>query len=274
MLARKERPQVFLFSGPAGCGKTSTARILASTIGADDIHELNLADARGIDTAREMIESTKFVAYSPVVYILDEVHQTSKDFQNAMLKLLEDTPPNVYFVLCSSEPGKIIPAVKSRCTEIRFPLLSDDDILLLCRRVTKSEAKKVPLTVLEQVVTLAKGSARIAIVLLETVLEAETEDEALDILGGSVIDSLSIDLCRVLMNKAASWKEVATVIATMNTTDWEAARYAVLGYMTSVLLKGSNKRAAVVMEQFSEPFYNSGKAGITLACYKTLEFSK
>jgi len=264
LLKKKDAPRVYLFSGPAGCGKTSMARVIASELGTSDIRELNSADTRGIDTAREIIESCMYISTIPTVYILDEVHQTSKDFQNAMLKLLEDVPPNVWFILCSSEPNKIIAAVKSRCTEIKFKALSVRDTMRLCKRVAKEEGASISVDVLEVIAERSNGSPRTALVLLEESIAGGTQ--ALDILGDSMIDSTTLDLCRALLARG-NWREV---VARLETTEWESIRYAVLGYMASVLLKSNQKQAAVVIDSFKEPFYNSGKAGFLLACYKSL----
>lgn len=273
LLTRPDHPRVFLFSGPAGCGKTSMARVLASKVGSTDVIEINSADNRGIDTARTIIDDTQFILASPRVYVLDEVHQTSKDFQNAMLKALEDTPPNVYFVLCSSEPNKIITAVKSRCTEIQFKALSQENIITLCRRVSKAEGHKLDIDVLEAIAESANGSARTALVILEKVFGVEPE-KALDIIAQGMIQSSTLEVCRLLLSDKVSWPSLSKAIQALEVAEWESPRYAVLGYMSSVLLKGGNDRAAMVMEEFSEPFYNSGKAGFILACYKVYRFGR
>lgn len=264
LLKKKDAPKVYLFSGPAGCGKTSMARVIASELGTTDIRELNSADTRGIDTAREIIENCMYISTIPTIYILDEVHQTSKDFQNAMLKILEDVPRNIWFILCSSEPNKIISAVKSRCTEIKFKSLSVRDTMRLCKRVAKEEGATISGDVLEVIAERSNGSPRTALVLLEESIESG--EKALDILGDSVIDSTTLDLCRALLSKG-NWREVVT---NLETTEWESIRHAVLGYMSSVLIKSNQKQAAIVIDNFKEPFYNSGKAGFLLACYKSL----
>jgi DNA polymerase-3 subunit gamma/tau len=186
-----------------------------------------------------------------------------------MLKVLEDVPPNVYFILCSSEPAKIISAIKSRCTEIKFKSLSDDQVLSLYRRVLKAEGIRYPIQVLEALVASTNGSPRTALVLLEKSIGLD-EDEIITMLEQDVVAATTISICRALLAKETSWGDMAALLSSLETTDWESLRYAVLGYMTSVLLKSKNKIAAMTIECFSEPFYNSGKAGLVLACYKSI----
>lgn len=268
LLEQEKHPQTYLFSGPAGCGKTTTARIVADMVGADNVIEMNSADNRGIDTARNIIETLQFVSTTPTVYILDEVHKTTGDFQNAMLKVLEEPPPFAYFILCSSEPTKLIAAVKSRCTHVQFRPLSEQDMLTLCKRVARGEGMKPNVDIIEAVIQRANGSPRDAILLLGKVLSPDLSlDEALDILAEPMVDSTTLELCRILL-QGDHWREVTAVITSLETKDWESVRYAVLGYMTAVLCKGDNKLAARAIEAFSEPFFNTGRAGLVLACYR------
>jgi DNA polymerase-3 subunit gamma/tau len=268
LLESEKHPQTYLFSGPAGCGKTTTARIVAQMVGADNVIELNSADNRGIDTARNIIETLQFVSTSPTVYILDDVHKTTADFQNAMLQVLEEPPPYAYFILCSSEPTKLIAAVKSRCTPVQFKPLSESDMIILCKRVAKAEGIKLGVDVLEAVADRSGGSPRDALLLLAKVLVPDMAvEQALDILAEPMIDSTTLDLCRKLLN-GENWKEVTAVLNSLETKDWESVRYAVLGYMAAVLSKTDNRTAARAIDAFSEPFYNTGRAGLVLACYR------
>ena len=109
---------VFLLTGPGGCGKTTTARVFARQLGADElsIHELNSSENRGIDSVREIMEQ---IRYTPLdggktVYILDEMHQQTSASQNALLKVLEECPEHCYFFLCTTNPEKLIQPLKTR----------------------------------------------------------------------------------------------------------------------------------------------------------------
>ena len=101
---RTSCPHAFLLHGPTGCGKTTIGRIIASSLGCkdSDFTEVDSADFRGIDTIREIRKSSQFMpTHGDVrVWLIDECHKMTNDAQNALLKILEDTPTHIYFVLC------------------------------------------------------------------------------------------------------------------------------------------------------------------------------
>jgi DNA polymerase III gamma/tau subunit len=276
-LSKKDRPHTYLFVGPPGCGKTTAARIAARELGAGElsIKEINSADNRGIDTARQIIDSMRYSATDgdAVVYIIDELHMTTKDWQNAMLKPLEDTPDHVYFFLCTTDPSKLIPALKTPCTEFRFEAMKPEYALKLVKIVNRKEGLGVDKEILEGIADNCDGSPRKALVMLEKISALEDADDQRKLLKAGIPDeedAETIELCRVLLS-AKGWQPVAEVIKKINIDDPEKVRYAVMGYMNSVLLGGKqNDRAALVLEYFSEPFYNSGKPGLTLAAYQAI----
>jgi len=139
-------PQSILFAGPYGVGKTTLARILANNIvqSKNDLKEINAANARGIDDTRSWAESAQF---SPLgnggkVYIIDELHQMTNAAQSAMLKVIEEPPPNVYFFLCTTEPYKLLPAIRSRCTMLELKLLSLQDTTAMLGFVFQNKLNK------------------------------------------------------------------------------------------------------------------------------------
>ena len=273
-------PHVFLFIGPSGCGKTTAARISAKALGADDlaIIEINSANNRGIETARHLQDQMRFppTMGEVTVYIIDELHMTTKEWQNAMLKPLEDTPSHVFYFLCTTDPHKLAKPLRTRCHEVSFGSLSPEDLVYLLRKANRQESLGVGKGAIEEIAEEVGGSARKALILLERVAVVEDEDERLKLIRGGVLEedeAETIELCRALLNTQIGWASVAKMLKTLKqaASDPERARYAVLGYMNSVLLGGKqNARAALALEFFSEPFYNSGKAGLTLACYQTV----
>ena len=167
----KKIPQSILVSGPFGVGKTTIARILANHIVkySKDLKEINAADNRGIDDVRGWIDSSRF---SPLgsggkVYIIDELHQMTNAAQSALLKVIEEPPPNVYFFLCTTEAGKLIPTIRSRCTILELRLFELHDTQSLLSFVFNNQLSK-PLV--EAIHKKSAGHARDAVKMAELAL--------------------------------------------------------------------------------------------------------
>ena len=273
-IEKKDRPHVFLFTGASGCGKTTAARICAKKLNAINsaVVEVNSSNNRGIDTARQIIEQMKGLPFEgdSTVFILDELHQTSKDFQNALLKSLEDTPNHVYFFMCTTDPQKLITAFKNRCTIFNFKPLEEKEIYRLLVKINREEEAGVDKEVIELISENCEGSPRKAIVIFEKLIGVEKEKAKKLVREEGIGEESSveaIELCRALIGKS-DWGDIAGIIKTVK-EEPEKIRRMVLGYMNSVLLGGKmNRKAALALEFFSEPFYDSGIPGVTLACFQ------
>jgi DNA polymerase-3 subunit gamma/tau len=273
MLKDKEKcPHTFLFHGETGCGKTTFARIIANELGCTDIRdysEIDSAQFRGIDTVREIRANC---AYHPIggtvkVYVIDEVHKLTNDAQNAFLKILEDTPKHIYFILCTTEPQKLISTVRGRCSQFQVNLLTDDEMLELLKSVTDSEGKKIPQEVYDAVIANTNGHPRNALTILEQVLSA-SKSERLEIAKRYNEEAKEgIDLCRALFSQKRSWSTTKKILEGLRDKDAESIRRIVLGYATSILLKNENDLAALALEALSKPLYDVGFPGLVLACY-------
>ena len=188
-------PHAFLFTGVRGVGKTTAARILAKALNCDngptatpcgdcaqcheiaqgnsiDVLEIDGASNRGIDEIRQIIEN---VRYQPAqcrfkIYIIDEVHQVTKDAFNALLKTLEEPPPSVKFILATTEPHRLPATILSRCQRYDFRRISLREIVQRLGAITKSEGLKITEGALVLLAREADGSMRDAQSLLEQVL--------------------------------------------------------------------------------------------------------
>ena len=182
----------YLFYGPRGTGKTSTARILAKAancLSQDDVKpcnncsicqvitetksldviEIDAASNTSVDDMRSLREK---VGYSPnearyKVYIIDEVHMLSNSASNALLKTLEEPPPHVIFILATTEAHKILPTIISRCQRFDFRRISQKDIINKLDQISSAEDIKITAEALRLVAKSATGSLRDALNLLE-----------------------------------------------------------------------------------------------------------
>ncbi|HDY89502.1 MAG TPA: AAA family ATPase [bacterium] len=275
MLSDKTKcTHAFLLYGPTGCGKTTIGRIIAKDLGCKgrDFREVDSADFRGIDTIRKIRENSQFkpLEGSCRVWLIDECHKLTNDAQNALLKILEDTPQHVYFILCTTEPQRLLGTIKGRCSQFQVKPLNERQMFGLLRSVVKAENESIVKTVYEQITQDSFGHPRNALQILDQVLRVDVE-QRLEVAQRSAEEqSQSIELCRALVAGGA-WKEVRVILNGLKDQEPESIRRHVLGYAQGVLLKGDNIRAGLVLEEFVEPFWNSGYPGLVHACYAAIK---
>ena len=274
MMEKNKVPHCLLLTGGSGVGKTTIARILRRHLncGSHDYDEINCADFKGIDTVREI---RRTAGLSPIdgdvkIWFLDEVHKMTGDAQNSFLKLLEDTPPHVYFILATTDPQKLLKTVITRSTEIKLSLLALKDLLELVKRVAEAEKITISQEIMEELAAAAEGSARKALVLLGQVADIEGEEAQLAALAVSAqAKDQAINLARALLNPNVAWGEVAAILKELK-DEPESVRYLVLGYARSVLLGGGKMapRAFRMIDCFARNFYDSKAAGLAAACWE------
>jgi DNA polymerase-3 subunit gamma/tau len=267
-----------LITGNSGCGKTTLARIIASMLEVYDpdastsenidFTEINSADLTGVDTIRE-IRKKMYIA--PVkskykIYFLDEIHKASPASQEALFKPTEDTPEHVFFILATSELNKIKVALRRRCIHFNVNDFSSKEMTTFLHEVCEEEEKKVPKEVINQIVHDSIGSPGIALSILDAVINLNKKSMLKIAKKTAEKESQVISLCRLLINPNTKWDKICSILKGLK-QDPESIRRAVLGYMNTVLLSSQNSQAYLVIDSFKEAFYNSGKAGLTAACY-------
>lgn len=229
----------YLFAGPRGTGKTSMARLFAKALNCEqglgcqcnqcinctsitegthpDIVEIDAASNNGVDQVRELIEK---VRYAPLrgkykVYIIDEVHMMSTGAFNALLKTLEEPPENVIFILCTTEPHKVLPTILSRCQRFDFSRISDLEMKEKLIEVLDKEGASYDNDGLKTVVSLADGGMRDAYSIIDQILAYSgntiTNDDVLTIYGLTSVDE------KISLLKAIAEGDVKTVVSKSET---------------------------------------------------------
>jgi DNA polymerase-3 subunit gamma/tau len=202
----------YLFCGPRGTGKTSSARILAKSLNCEqgptpdpcqacsqcraitagaslDVLEIDAASNTGVDNIRELIERAQFAPVNSryKVYVIDECHMLSNAAFNALLKTLEEPPPRVVFVLATTDPQRVLPTIVSRCQRFDFRRIPLDDMVAHLGKIAAQEGIPITPEALQLVAQLSQGGLRDAERLLDqlSLLEGSITPEAVwDLVGG------------------------------------------------------------------------------------------
>ncbi len=214
---------------------------------------------------------TYFVGFSGV--LVHNCHKLSGDAQTALLKMLEDTPKHVYFMLATTDPHKLLKTIRTRCTEIALKPIGNDDLAhLLAEIILHEKNRKITDEVIGKIVESSDGSARKALVLLGSIIHMESEEAMLEAIEKSTQEAQTIQLCRMLLNPRSSWSEIAKLLKELEGEEPEGLRRMVLGYMRSVLLGGGNlaPRAGSIIGIFERNFFDSLNAGLALACWEAM----
>ncbi len=223
----------YLFCGPRGTGKTTTARLLAKALLCEsgptpspdgtceqckaiadgthpDVNEMDAASRTGVENVREEIIGR--VQYAPIrghykIYIIDEVHMLSTAAFNALLKTLEEPPDHVVFILCTTDPQKVPETIHSRCQRFDFHRLSNEEIVSRLGAVCMSEGVQFEGDALDLIAHRAQGGMRDALTTLEQLIAfgngSVTTEVACNVLGSLDVDDMTTIVDAIATRDAA-----------------------------------------------------------------------
>jgi DNA polymerase-3 subunit gamma/tau len=264
-----DQPRVFLLEGPSGCGKTTLARIIAKEVNGE-FTEIDSAQFGGVDFVRDL---RKRIELRPMkadrkVWLLDECHMLSKQAQEAMLKVMEDTPEHAVLILATTEPNKLKPTLLNRCSRHRVERLTEEEIEDLLRFVIRKEDAEVSDEAIARIADTVDGSPRAALTTLDKLIGLDPEEQEALATARDEAEAEAADLCRLLFKKG-KWDKVAALLASLKEKeDAEGVRRLVLAWCSGTLMKKDNPQAFIIMEAFREPFYDTGWPGLVMACYE------
>ena len=219
----------YLFSGPRGVGKTTTARVLAKTLNCKnsidnnpcnkctnchdithgnnlDVQEFDGASNRGIDEIRDLRETVKYPPNNGKyrIFIIDEVHMLTKEAFNALLKTLEEPPAHVIFIMATTDDHKIPVTIKSRTQKFDFKLISEDEIAKFLNKILENEKIEHDNKGIFQIAQKANGSLRDSLSLLDQVIAYSNEKLNIEMIRdvlGIIEENIFLDLLMLINEK-------------------------------------------------------------------------
>lgn len=270
---KDNRARAFLFTGPSGVGKTTLMRIVANHLAqgkltASNLIEIDAASKSGAEDMRDTVMRSQYMAVGPSpikAILIDEAHKLSSAAWTVLLKPTEEPPQHVYWMLATTEVGKVPATILTRFVRFDLRPVSEEKLLELLVTVTDAEGISVPDDVIEAVAEGSGGSPRQALTFLESCAFCASAIEARQIMRVAAESTKGvIDLCQFLMRRSGrTWPEAAKLISGLDDVEAESARIQVVNYLSKVALNTKDPKQAYgimrMIHAFSSSYNSSDK---------------
>lgn len=281
VLKSENKPHVYMFTGCAGCGKTTLALIASQMLGVTNpmnLYDINASDSNGVDDVRELNRVMAVHSSQPRAFIIDEAQKFTEQAWSALLKTMEAPLDNTYIFFCTTNPEQICGtkpemhrAVMSRCTQFEVEPLDIEEMFTLLQSINETEKLGVEGEVIFAIAKVSEGISRHAIQLLSSVVGMDKETALVRLSKADTvmetIEERNADifaLCKQIALTANGWGEVKNELKTLrdNKKNAETLRIMLLRFASSCLLNANavNPRLLAIAGCFNTPYYDASTA--------------
>lgn len=279
-ILERQESQAFLFSGPAGTGKTTLARQTAVALGCEPnrIHEISGSIYTGVDSMREILDILRYKPFgisNHRAILIDEAHRLSKQAWDALLKDIEEPPTDSYWLFCTTEVHKIPNTIKTRCSHFNLKPVPHKELTKLIKWVCEQENIKLAEGVLDMILDKSGGSPRQALANLSLTVTAQNRREAADLIEAGEETDASLALCRFLSDGRGSWVKAMSLVDALEDESPEGIRILVCNYIGKAIRGARDDKTAIkflsILENFKEPYNSSeGMGPLMISIGRTL----